>query len=495
MLTGIRTLTVPKLIMAAYFYGQVGICMNFYDDIDRYSERIAVCSEDGTKHTYGDLIKSADKLCADISSRSLVFLVCSNSYASIAGYIGLLRKRAVPILINSKMNKEMLDALEEKYAPSFVICPEGYEEGSMIAASDGYVTIDRHSASPEMHNELAVLLTTSGSTGSSKLVMQSYENICANAASIAEYLDILPDDRAITTMPMSYTYGLSIIQSHLLRGAEIIATESSIVEKRFWELLKAEKATTFGGVPYIYETLKKLRFERMELPSLRYLTQAGGKLASHLVLEYSEMCRSKGVEFIVMYGQTEATARMSYLPWKALPEKAGSIGIAIPGGEFSLLGDDGQLITEPDVQGELLYTGKNVTLGYSHDRSDLTGTDLFGDTLHTGDIAKRDSDGFYYITGRKKRMLKLFGNRVSLDETEELLKNAGYDCVCGGKDDLLTVYLVHGDDETSRSVISYLSEATGLNHTAFRTVNIDEIPLNSSGKTAYSVLEEKYGRY
>ena len=468
--------------------------MNFYDDIERYADRIAVCSEDGTKHSYSELIASADRLCAGIPPRSLVFLVCGSRFASIAAYIGLLRKRAVPIMINEKMNAEMLDTLTEKYAPSFVLCPEGYEEkGEVIAESDGYVTISTGSESPALHPELAVLLTTSGSTGSSKLVMQSYENICANASSIAEYLKITADDRAITTMPMSYTYGLSIIQSHLLMGAMMITTESSMVEKKFWELLKAEKATTFGGVPYIYETLKKLRFDRMELPSLKYLTQAGGKLASHIVLEYSEMCRSKGIEFIVMYGQTEATARMSYLPWEALPEKAGSIGIAIPGGEFSLLGDDGNIITEPDVQGELLYTGKNVTIGYSHERSDLIGTEFFGDTLHTGDMAKRDKDGFYYITGRKKRMLKIFGNRVSLDEIEEMLKNEGYECVCGGRDDLLTIYLLSGDDETAKSAVSYISGVTGLNHTAFRTRFIDEVPLNSSGKVAYSVLEEKYG--
>ena len=469
--------------------------MDFYNDIEKYADRIAVCSDEGKKYTYSDLIRTGDTLCENIPERSLVFLVCRNQFASIAGYVGLLRKRAVPILINPKLNKELLDTLEEKYAPSFVVCPEGFEEGDVIASAEGYTAIDRHTQSPELHKNLAVLLTTSGSTGSSKLVMQSYENICANADSIAEYLNISPDDRAITTMPMSYTYGLSIIQSHLLKGARIIATESSVVEKKFWELLKTEEATTIGGVPYIYETLKKLRFDRMELPSLRYLTQAGGKLASQLVLEYSEMCRSKNVEFIVMYGQTEATARMSYLPWEALPEKAGSIGIAIPGGEFSLLGDDGQIITEPDVQGELLYTGKNVTLGYSHERSDLTGAELFGDTLHTGDIAKRDKDGYYYITGRKKRMLKIFGNRVSLDEIEELLKNAGFECVCGGRDDLLTVYLTSGDDETSRNAVAFLTEATGFNHTAFRTVFIDEVPLNSSGKVAYSVLEEKYGKY
>jgi len=338
--------------------------------------------------------------------------------------------------------------------------------------------------------DLAVLLTTSGSTGSPKLVRQSYKNIVSNANSIADYLEIKEDDRAITTLPMYYTFGLSIIQSHLLKGACIIVTELTFMDKKFWNLLKDEKATTFGGVPYTYEMLKKLRFSRMDLPSLRYLTQAGGKLSKELSKEFSEICEKKGIKFIVMYGQVEATARMSYLPHEFAIEKAGSIGIAIPGGEFKLIDDNEVEIIEDSVPGELVYYGDNVTLGYAVDYHDLSKGDENNGVLHTGDIAMKQ-DGFYYITGRKKRFLKIFGNRVNLEEVEGILKSSGYDCACGGIDDLLKIYIT--DESKLEEVRNFISAKMVLNPVAFKSIKIDKIPRNESGKVLYSKLEELYG--
>jgi acyl-coenzyme A synthetase/AMP-(fatty) acid ligase len=263
------------------------------------------------------------------------------------------------------------------------------------------------------------------------------------------------------------------------------------MEKNFWNLLKQEEATTFGGVPYVYEMLKRLRFFRMDLPSLKYLTQAGGKLPKELALEFAEECHKKGMKFIVMYGQAEATARMSYLPDDKSVEKAGSIGIAIPGGNFSLVDIDGNEITEPDTVGELVYAGDNVTLGYAESDSDLSLLDENNGRLMTGDMAERDSEGFYYIVGRKKRFLKLFGNRINLQEVEKAFRDAGYDCVCGGVDDLLKIYLTnHGKAEEARA---FISQKTGLNMAGFKAIEVDEIPRNEAGKVLYAKLEELYG--
>lgn len=469
--------------------------MDFYNSISRYSDRIAVITENSEAISYKTLIDTADSIVSAISERSLVFLVCENCFESIAAYIGFLRKRIVPVLVNPKIDDEMLGYLLSSYKPQYIFCHNGWHtSGEVIGTWGGHHLLKTENSEAAVLNpELAVLITTSGSTGSPKLVMQSYKNIISNANSIADYLEITQDDRAITTMPMSYTYGLSIIQSHLLKGAAIITTEKTLMDKGFWSLLKEQKATTFGGVPYIYEILKRLRFGRMDLPSLRYITQAGGKLSKELALEFSEICRDKGMKLIIMYGQTEATARMAYLPWEHAFDKAGSMGIPIPGGKMKLIDADGTEITKPDVVGELVYEGENVTLGYALCASDLANPDQRNGVLQTGDMAKRDSDGFYTIVGRKKRFLKLFGNRVNLDETEAILNKEGIKCVCGGKDDLMKIYIENADAETLKRAVDFISEKLGLNRSGFCSIAIDAIPRNDSGKVLYSKLEELYG--
>ena len=257
-----------------------------------------------------------------------------------------------------------------------------------------------------MYEELGLLLTTSGSTGSPKLVRQSYTNIQENAKSIAEYLKIDETERPITTLPMNYTYGLSIINSHILKGAAILVTQHTLMEREFWKFFRESEATSFGGVPYTYEILKKLRFFNMELPSLRYMTQAGGKLSPQLHKEFAEYAESHQKQFIVMYGQCEATARMAYLPAEKALEKYGSMGIAIPGGRLELIDVNGKFIEKPDEVGELVYYGPNVTLGYAQEAGDLKKADERNGRLETGDMAKRDNDGFYYIVGRKKEIFE-----------------------------------------------------------------------------------------
>ncbi len=175
------------------------------------------------------------------------------------------------------------------------------------------------------------------------------------AASIVQYLHLDETERPITTLPMNYTYGLSIINSHLMVGATILLTEKGLMQKEFWTFFKEQEATSFGGVPYTYEMLERLRFFRMDLPSLRYFTQAGGKLAPERHRKFAEYAQKRGKKFVVMYGQTEATARMGYLPPERALDKCGSMGVAIPGGRMWLRDVDGSRITEPRIVGELLH--------------------------------------------------------------------------------------------------------------------------------------------
>jgi long-chain acyl-CoA synthetase len=465
--------------------------MNFYDDIGVYGADPAILTEDGEVTTYADLVSISDALGRQFSRKCLVFSLCENSVESIAGYIGFLRARAVPVLIKNGINGELLDDLLRTYQPAYIWSPRdtarGARWGSEVYQFGDYVLLRMgHTAEYGLHEDLALLLTTSGSTGSPMLVRQSYRNIDSNAHAIAESLLIGKVDRPITTLPMSYTYGLSIINSHLLRGCAIIVTNKTLMDKAFWELLKTRGATTFGGVPYVYEMLRKLRFERMNLPSLRVLTQAGGKLDLNLTREMAAVCDRKGVRFYVMYGQVEATARISCLPSEYALSKAGSIGKAISGGEMWLEDERGNVIRESDAVGELAYRGANVTMGYASNWEDLRRDDDNNGVLRTGDLARRDAEGFFYIVGRKKRFLKLFGNRINLEEVEQLIGRLGYTCVCSGEDDHLRIYTT--DKDHHAAIRAYVAERTGLHPSGFEVVHMESIPRNEAGKILYSAL-------
>jgi acyl-coenzyme A synthetase/AMP-(fatty) acid ligase len=260
---------------------------------------------------------------------------------------------------------------------------------------------------------------------------------------------------------------------------------------KFWTQFKQFGATSFGGVPYTYDMLDRLNFRGMELPSLITMTQAGGGLSRELHRKFAEYALENGKKFIVMYGQTEATARMSYLPPEKSLEKIGSIGVAIPGGELSVIDSRGEAISEPDVVGELVYRGANVTLGYAECGEDLIKGDERGGVLMTGDMARRDKDGYYFITGRKKRFLKMFGCRVNLDETEHLIREAfpSLDVVCGGVDDTMNIFTTsHG---ATNDLVKFLVEKTGFNHSAFEVAEIKEIPRTESGKIRYNELNSR----
>ncbi|MBQ6611921.1 MAG: AMP-binding protein [Oscillospiraceae bacterium] len=263
------------------------------------------------------------------------------------------------------------------------------------------------------------------------------------------------------------------------------------MQKEFWNFFKDEEATSFGGVPYTYEMLDRLRFYRMKLPSLRTMTQAGGKILPELHEKFAKYAEENGKKFVVMYGQCEATARMGYLPPEKAVEKKGSMGIAIPGGRFRLIDVNGNEVTEPFVTGELVYEGKNVTLGYAECGDDLIKGDERQGVLETGDMAQFDEDGYYYIVGRKKRFLKIYGNRVNLDEVDRLIKGEfQVEAASTGVDDHMYIFVT--EEKLADAVKDFVVSKTKLNQAAFKIIVIEEIPKNDSGKTLYKELAKYY---
>lgn len=462
----------------------------FQELSDKFSQNQALISDSGEILSYADIHMFSDRLKKNIKERSLVFCLCENTVGSLCGYYSFIYNGIVPLMLDASIDKELLSNLIKIYEPNYLWINDSllflYSDYEVKFSECNYSLVHLSDKTVELNDQLALLLTTSGSTGSPKLVRLSYENIKTNAESIVTYLNLSFEDRPITSLPMHYSYGLSVINSHLISGATILLTDKSIAQKEFWNFAKEQKASSMAGVPFTYEMLKRLRFFRMSLPDMKVLTQAGGKLSSNLVLEYAENASITGKKFIVMYGQTEATARMSYLPFESATKKYSSIGIAIPGGTFKLIDDSGVEITEPEIDGELIYSGKNVSLGYAESFEDLKKGDENKGILFTGDIARRDADGYYYITGRKKRFVKIYGSRINLDAAEQLIKEITPSCACVGVDDKMLIYIT--DITKSEQCRNFISKKTGLNNRAFEVRVIEEIPKNTSGKVLYANL-------
>ncbi len=428
-------------------------------DLIKYNPRTAIIADDGTCLTYAELANRVQDLAQSLRKGVLEFCMCRNDVDSIVHYLACLEAKAPVVLLDAQKDEVTIQHLRDIYQPGVTKC----------------------------HPDLAVCLTTSGTTGSPKLVRLTLRNLLSNAESIVQYLQLDANERPITMLPMYYSFGLSIINSHLLCGATILLTDKTYAQRDFWNFLKEHQATSMAGVPYTWEMLKKLRFFRMDLPSVKTMTQAGGKLNAEIAREYIQNAKQTDRKFVVMYGQTEATARMSYLPWDQAEEKCGSVGIAVPGGRFELIDDQGNIIQTSYADGELIYYGANVSMGYAECAEDLFKGDENQGRLATGDIARRDEDGFYYITGRKKRFVKIWGNRCNLDQIEQLVKTLTTPCACVGVDDLVTIFVT--SENLEQDIKQLLTAKTGLNSRAFDVRMIDAIPVTESGKIDYATLK------
>lgn len=440
----------------------------FVVNLGAHGHRVAVVTADEAI-TYAELDERVDEVAAGLGGqRRLVLIGAGNTTEPLVAYLAALRGGHPVLLVPGDDGGARRD-LAAAYDPDVV-----------IAASGGWEVEERRSGSAhDLHPDLALLLSTSGSTGSSKLVRLSHRNLQANAASIAQYLEVGPGDRAATTLPMQYCYGLSVVNSHLLRGAGLVLTDLSVVDACFWDLFRAAGATSFAGVPHTFDLLDRVGFDAMSLPSLRYVTQAGGRLHADKVRRYAALGARDGWRFFVMYGQTEATARMAYLP----PDKAAThphaIGVPIPGGALRIDAPDG------DGVGELVYQGPNVMLGYAERPSDLSlGATL--DQLHTGDLARLSGSGLYELVGRRSRFVKLFGVRIELDGVERLLADQGVPAMCTGDDEQLVVALGPGHDGPATAQL--LGNHLGVPLHRIRVVEVDELPRGSNGKPDYALI-------
>ena len=396
--------------------------------------------------------------------RPLILLKMHANSQSVIDYLAVLRAGFPCIIVDPDLSSAHLKRLVEAFHPNAIV--------------DRKTVSIQHRSLTEVDRRVAILLPTSGSTGAAKYVALSYENLRANAESIVDYLPIETSDCAMNTLPLFYSYGLSVLNTHLLKGASLVLSPFSVVNKPFWQLLDDLKVTSIAGVPHTYEMLLRLRFTRRALPHLRYLTQAGGKLAIEALEAIKAFAVESGKRFFVMYGQTEATARMAFVDASAESITEGTIGRAIVGGEF-------------DIQnGELCYRGPNVMLGYVSDSSMLGRFEPIN-WLKTGDLAEFDDEGRVKLVGRKSRFLKLLGFRVDLDAIENSLQEKGIDAYCSGNDQCLVVAVKLSDLEFTqrrKEVRLMISKLVDVHHSIIKLINLSELPLTSNGKKDYPAI-------
>ena len=450
------------------------------DQKDR--NRVAVIDDSGLALTYGDICDFSGVFGKQLPARSLVFLLAENCAGSLLGYTASLSNRIVPLVLSAKTEESLYLNLRDMYRPAYLWAPDemverlGYE---VRYKAYGYSLLKTGYEPSEMYEDLALLLPTSGSTGSPKLVRHSYRNIEANAENVCRLFKLTGEEKAMAILPMHYTMGLSVIASHLLAGATLLLSGRSLLDKGFWSMLK--EATSFTGVPYSYDLLMKMRFTRMPLPNLQLITQGGGKLTEEMFQALAQYAHDTGRQFIATYGQSECTARMAYLPPELALSKTCSIGIAEPGGQLSIVDSEGRESFEGEATGEMVYRGENVTLGYAYERDDLLKGDENHGVMHTGDLARRDADGCYFIIGRLKRFLKIFGLRIGLDEVERMIKEEyKCDCYCKGDDEKLTVLVT--DAKLKAVVPAFIEEKTHLFHQRIEVQVVDAILRNEAGK-------------
>ena len=454
-------------------------------------EHPALVLEQGRRVSYGELRSEVEALRGAFRGPGVVACLCRNDLPSLCVYLAGLDAGVVPLLLPSHLQPAQLDSILGAYRPRYLFGDAAGpgSEGTVRWEGMGRALVERPDGSPgELHPDLALLLPTSGSTGSPKLVRLSRRNLEANADAIRSYLALGPGERAITSLPMHYSYGLSVINSHLKAGASLVMTDRSVMDAAFWKLMREESVTSLAGVPYTYEMLLRLRIERLDMPAVRTLTQAGGRLAADKARQVAQACAGRGIRFFTMYGQTEATARIAYLPPERAVEKAGSIGVAIPGGRLWLEAEDGSVIEAPEEAGQLVYEGPNVSLGYACSQEDLSLGDERHGVLRTGDLAVRDAEGFYRIVGRLNRFVKLYGVRVSLDDVERLLSEFGYTAAATGEDDALRLFVAGEAAVDAEALRTRLAEVLGVNRAGLGVQGLPALPRLSTGKIDYGSL-------
>jgi len=449
----------------------------FWEELSKKGSLIAfVDAATGQQLTYADLDREVEELAEKLqrASKKFALLPIRRNLASVIWYLGLLRAGHAVALCD-RLEPRMM----QQYFPNFVVLPEdsGLEPPYLkTVVKRGFAIFEDEQEYP-IEPRLAVMMQTSGSTRIPKFARLSTYNVAFGALQVVASLDITDADRAISSLPFSHIYGLSVLHSHLFAGASIILTERPIVDRAFWSHVADYNVTSLAGVPWTYEALMGSRLLPKCMGPLKKLTQSAGRLSPECRRWLVESCRDTRAVYF-MYGQTEAAGRITVLPPEVI-DTMGSVGYVVPGGGLKC-----------DPDGQVIFSGPNVMLGYAYSRKDLASGDDFHGVLPTGDFGKLGPDGRLYLGGRKDRLCKLFGLRFNLDDIEAEFRAAGAVAVIADSKGLF-VFAENVSSDVVRRRANAIANALGVPMGAFHVASVAQLPRNKTGKILYSALHTK----
>jgi acyl-CoA synthetase (AMP-forming)/AMP-acid ligase II len=433
--------------------------------------------------------------------KRLVFLFCGVNSETLIGLLGAAAAGHATALIDPLVPEDVLTGLIEAYQPELVLGAGGLGE-KLAAVANGaetsgsfdcragvieWLARDGGSSFPPIDPALQLLLSTSGTTGSQKYVRLSRDAVIANARQIAEALSIDEQSVGIAHLPLHYSYGLSVVTSHLTSGGRLCLINDSITSPSFWSKIENVGGSHFPGVPFHYVALARLGAGLVP-ESVKVFTQAGGALDLRVQTKIRDWAAQRDGRFYVMYGQTEASPRMATLQHADHVRKAGSVGVALAGGQFSIVDDHGAPLAA-DAVGTVVYEGPNVMSGYALSRADLDKGDEMKGRLETGDLGRLDAEGFLYLTGRTKRFAKIAGYRLGLDEIEQELFGV-CPVACLDLGEKIAVAHEQESETALKARVRELADSYKVPSSSFALRKVTQIPRASSGKIDYARLKD-----
>lgn len=449
----------------------------FWDKLEAEGARVALLSPLCGQVSYRELAALADKFADTLPTRRklLIQVTALNSVDTIASYLGALRAGHAVLVAPAAPAMVGHENVTQTYRPDILVGSHDQlttfgPNHAVLREFDEAICLIAEPNERTIHPDLALLLSTSGSTGNPKAVRLSARNVRGNAQQIVQALDMGGDDRGVSSLPGHFIYGLSVLNSHLATGGSYVLSSKSLFDQSFWREADELAITTYAGVPYTFKALRQLGLKRAPIARFRKVCHSGGFLDKDTSIWFSQQFIPPRAAVYFMYGQTEAAGRMAVLPPELAVEKPGAVGLAVPGGRLDI-----------DEDGQIVFTGPNVMMGYATDQSGLARGDECQGVLPTGDLGEIDQDGILRITGRLVRIVKIMGKRINLDEIETHWQSEG-DLAVNGNDDRIDVFVEGHTSETLKALINGTLKSIGLPLNTVKVHNVDEIPRASSGK-------------
>ena len=454
----------------------------------KFNKNIAIINEKNIKYTYSNIIKEIKyfKNKIALSDEKIAILISNNFFSFIIIYLACVIYKTKLIIVNENHFQNNYIKIINNFKPDFIFSSMNFSKIKFFKNKikfkykNYFIYYLNKNNKLKINKEIAILLPTSGSTGSPKFACLSYENLITNTKSIISYLKINKSSTTITSLNPGYSYGLSIINSHLYKGSKLVMNSYSILDLNFWKLFKVNKIKFFYTVPLMCEILFKDSSFSNSFKYLNTLCCAGGHLDKKIKLNILSFLKNKNI--FVMYGQTEASPRISYVNISKNKNKIDSIGKSVKGGELFFKSNKNK-ISMKKLPKEIYYKGKNVMLFYAEKIKDLAKKRSNNYIINTGDLGYQDSQNFFYLTGRKNRIAKINGVRIDLDQIDKDFKSQKITSI-----NIQNKVFLCSKKVIKKNSLNKISKIYNLGINNIKTFRIRTLPLNYNNKLDYSKL-------